>query len=205
MKWESSLFDHIRIKPDPERAENTTRGPRCEWEGCKKLATHKAPKGRMQEGQYHSFCIDHVREYNKSYNYFSGMADKDLSKFQKDSMHGHRPTWQMGARKGAEVKRTKAGMGRGFRDPFRVFSEQQYEEASREAERRARRRVYNAEAKCLSVLHLDEHATADEIKARYKELVKKHHPDANGGSRESEDRLREIIQAYKHLKSVGLC
>ena len=199
------MFDHIRIKSDAKEEERRTSTSTCEWEGCCEPATHRAPKGRMQEGQYHRFCIDHVREYNKNYNYFAGMGDADLSRYQKDAMHGHRPTRPMGARAGATVKGAKATMGRGFNDPFRVFREQQYEEASRAAERRARRKVYNAEAKCLATLHLDEHATADEIKTRYKELVKKHHPDANGGSRESEDRLREIIQAYKHLKSVGLC
>ena len=205
MKFDSSLFDHIRIKPDPETQGRRSGAPQCEWEGCSRPAGHKAPKGRGKEGQFHNFCIDHVREYNKSYNYFSGMGEEDLTAYQKQAHYGHRPTWAMGARKGAAAKEAKATMGRGFRDPHRLFREQAYQEASRKAERRAQRRVYNAEAKCLSTLHLDEHATADEIKARYKELVKKHHPDANGGSRESEDRLREIIQAYKHLKSAGLC
>jgi len=205
MKQNSSLFDHIRIKPDPERDKAKQGGPRCEWEGCDKPGGHKAPKGRGKEGQFHSFCTAHVREYNKNYNYFAGMGDSDLSAYQKESLYGHRPTKPMGARPGAATRQAKAGMGKGFRDPHRLFQEQLEGEAQRKAEARAKRRVHNAEAKCLSTLHLDEHATSDEIKARYKELVKKHHPDVNGGSRESEDRLHEIIQAYKHLKSVGLC
>lgn len=205
MKWESSLFDHIRIRRNAKENEHLAAGPRCEWEGCEQPGTHRAPKGRQREGEYFFFCLDHVREYNKSYNYFAGMADEDLSRYQKDAMHGHRPTWAMGARREATFQKARASMGQGFRDPFRLFREQQYHEASRRAERQARRRVYNAEARCLKTLHLDETATAEDIKSRYKELVKKHHPDANGGSRESEERLREIIQAYKHLKSVGLC
>ncbi len=59
--------------------------------------------------------------------------------------------------------------------------------------------------KCLSDLHLEPGASKDEIKAQFKLLVKRHHPDANGGDTGSEDRLREIIQAYNYLKQAGLC
>ena len=62
----------------------------------------------------------------------------------------------------------------------------------------------NAERKAFDTLGLEVDATAAEIKARFKELVKRHHPDANGGDRSTEDRLREIIQAYNYLKSVEI-
>jgi len=65
--------------------------------------------------------------------------------------------------------------------------------------------VRNAERKAFDTLGLDAEATATDIKAKFKLLVKRHHPDANGGDRSCEDRLREIIQAYNYLKSVGLC
>jgi len=65
------------------------------------------------------------------------------------------------------------------------------------------RTVRNAERRALDVLGLEAEASAQEVKSRFKELVKRHHPDANGGDRSSEDRLREIIQAYKYLKSIG--
>ena len=63
--------------------------------------------------------------------------------------------------------------------------------------------MHNAERKALEALGLEGEATAQEIKVRFKMLVKRHHPDANGGDRSTEDRLREIIQAYNYLKSVG--
>ena len=64
---------------------------------------------------------------------------------------------------------------------------------------------YNALAlKALFTLELDANATVTTIKARYKELVKRHHPDANGGDRSSEEKLREIIQAYNYLRSAKL-
>jgi DnaJ-class molecular chaperone len=60
------------------------------------------------------------------------------------------------------------------------------------------------ERKALETLGLPQAATKEEIKSRFKELVKRHHPDTNGGHRGSEDRLREIIQAYNYLKQAGL-
>ena len=85
-------------------------------------------------------------------------------------------------------------------DPFGLFGEMGSEDGSRR-----RRPVRNAERKALSTLGLDETANASEVKAKYKALVKKHHPDANGGSRDSEDRFREIVQAYDYLKSADFC
>ena len=63
--------------------------------------------------------------------------------------------------------------------------------------------MHNAERKALDALGLEAEATTPEIKVRFKALVKRHHPDANGGDRSTEDRLREIIQAYNYLKSIG--
>ena len=68
----------------------------------------------------------------------------------------------------------------------------------------AQRPLRNLERKALDALSLNEGATRSEIKARFKELVKRHHPDANGGDRGAEDKLREIIQAYNYLKQAGL-
>jgi len=64
--------------------------------------------------------------------------------------------------------------------------------------------IRNAERKAFEALSLEISATKAQVNARYKDLVKRHHPDANGGDRSTEDRLIEIIQAYKYLKSVGM-
>ena len=65
--------------------------------------------------------------------------------------------------------------------------------------------IRNAERKAFDTLGLDIDATAETLKARYKELVKRHHPDANGGDRSSEDRFRAVVQAYNYLKAQGFC
>ena len=53
----------------------------------------------------------------------------------------------------------------------------------------------------LAALGLSWPTTLDAVKLRYKELAKRHHPDANGGSRESEERLKTINLAYATLRS----
>lgn len=175
-----------------------TGGPTCEWHGCKEKGTHRAPKGRNRENEYWRFCLDHVREYNQSYNFFAGMSDAAVMSYQKDALTGHRPTWKMGTGKGT-VKPDASTFATGG-DPFGLFSEGLRAEQQQRAETRP---VRNAERKALDTLGLEVGATAPQVKSRFKELVKRHHPDANGGDRSTEDRLVEIIQAYNYLKSVG--
>src|SRR5262249_49049145 len=204
MKFDSPLFDRIRVKPDQDRRLRQTQ-PACDWPGCAQAASHRAPKGRTKESEYWCFCLDHVREYNHSYNFFAGMSDEAVARYQKDAVIGHRPTWKMGMLGGRRAK--KPGVGRFFEDngaddPFEMYREfgarPRRERSQREASRRS---VRNAERRAFHMLGLEIDAERAEIKARFKELVKRHHPDANGGDRTSEDKLREIIEAYNYLKS----
>ena len=200
MTVRSKYFDRIRISR--EEARPIGDGPRCEWSECAETASHRAPKGRMREGEYHHFCIDHVRLYNKSYNYFAGMRDEDVSAYQKDSTTGHRPTWSMG------VKGEAPGAGRwqpGFQDMFGMFGAGFGPRSASAKAEEPRRTLRNLERKSFAQLDLEGRESGPEIKARYKSLVKRLHPDANGGDRTFEDRLREIIQAYNYLKAAGFC
>jgi DnaJ-domain-containing protein 1 len=144
--------------------------------------------GRLREGQYFCFCLDHVREYNATYNYFNGMSDEAVMRFQKDALTGHRPTWKMGVGPNEADK--------GARDPFYG------RRASHPAQPAPKAPKHGVVArKALHVLGLDEDAAAPEIKARYKDLVKRLHPDANSGDRSNEERLMEIINAYNTLRT----
>lgn len=197
MKFDSPLFDRVRVKPDKDRRPKTG-GPVCEWHGCKEKATHRAPKGRENEKEYWRFCLAHVREYNQSYNFFKGMNDAAVMAYQKDALTGHRPTWKMGTGKAgarADFRRFDSGG-----DPFGLFGEGLRAEQQARAETKP---VRNAERKALDTLGLEAGATPQQVKTRFKELVKRHHPDANGGDRSTEDRLVEVIQSYNYLKSVG--
>jgi hypothetical protein len=197
MKSDSPLFDRIRVKPDKDRRPKTA-GPGCEWHACKEKATNKAPKARGTEKEYWNFCLKHARDYNQSYNFFSGMSDAAVMAFQKDALTGHRPTWKMGTGK-RNIKPDLSAFGTRD-DPFGLFGEGMRNEQKKQTEKR---QIRNAERKALDRLGLDVGATPQQVKVRFKELVKQFHPDANGGDRSTEDRLVEVIQSYNYLKSAG--
>jgi hypothetical protein len=206
MKLDSKFFDRLRVKPDQSRLLRESC-PTCEWRGCKEPGLYPAPKGRGLEGQYHRFCLDHVREYNKSYNYFAGLPDEDVIKHQKDDTIGHRPTWSLGVNSWARNRRPgngarPGGFAHSFTtdDKFGLFAERATVKPKNEPERPLKR----LEKKCLRQLNLEDSATKSDIKARFKELVKRLHPDHNQGNRASEDKLREVIQAYNYLRQAGL-
>jgi hypothetical protein len=209
MKIDSPLFDSVRVKPIEDRRVRTS-APACNWPGCSEAAAHRAPKGRLREGEYWRFCLEHVREYNSSYNYFAGMSDEAVASFQKDAITGHRPTWKMSVNGRAAAESAAAAepdLGSAA-DPLGIFRElggrSRWQPRSDQPEREGRM-IRNAERKALDTMGLEGDASRADIKARFKALVKRHHPDANGGDRGTEDRLREIIQAYKYLKSAGYC
>jgi DnaJ domain len=207
MKFDSPLYDRIRVKPGEDRRLQADQ-PCCDWPECANAATHRAPKGRNREREYWRFCLDHVREYNQSYNFFAGMSDDAVARYQKDAMTGHLPTWRIGMVGGAgRVKGRPARPYSGGEtdDPFGIFRDLGGAGGEHPKAETERRTLRNAERKALHALGLEEGAARLDIKARFKELVKRHHPDANGGDRGSEDKLREIIEAYNYLKATGFC
>ena len=208
MSLDHKIFDRIRIRPDPEAVLRASE-PACEFAGCDKAGTHRAPKGRQHEGEYHRFCLDHVRLYNKSYNYFAGLDDDSIAAYQKDSLTGHRPTWSMGVNPDGEKRdhvnraRTRS-WGESFSDPFEMFRGYSGHERTAAPEP-PERKLKTLEQRSFETLDLEGSERGAAIKTRFKALVKRLHPDANGGDRSTEDRLREIIQAYNYLKSAGFC
>jgi hypothetical protein len=200
MKFESKYFDCVRVKSGHAKVV-APEAPVCQWKGCSSAGLHRAPMGRGREGQYLRLCLEHVREFNASYNYFAGMSNAEVEAYQKDSLTGHRPTWRVGANSWAHGTQHGIGgdFGRRFVDPHDLFAWR----AGRAGEPQ-RRSLKPLELRSLEALGLTTAAERQEIKARFKELVKRHHPDANGGDKRSEDKLREIIQAYNYLKQAGL-
>jgi curved DNA-binding protein CbpA len=197
-------FEKLRVRPDPA-ADRAKDAPACQWDGCAAAGSFRAPVGRMREGEYFHFCLDHVRLYNKSFNYFSGVSNDDISRFQKEALTGHRPTWRMGTNASvspefSQARSGSAGYYRRMRDPFGLFS------GKKVGEHEVRqRKLRTLEQKALETLGLDARATPKDIRNSYKALVKQHHPDANGGDRGSEDRFRAVLEAYRLLKQAGLC
>ena len=208
MKLDSKYFDKIRTRRRPAPDQEVVK-PTCQWDGCDKPGVHRAPVGRNAEGQFFLFCFEHVKEYNKGYNYFSGLSDNDIARYQKEAITGHRPTWTIGVNKTARssplhstARSGSAASQARIRDPFGFVGEQRGNGPRLQPKER---KLKSLELQAFETLGLPGHSPAPAIKSRYKELVKKHHPDANGGDRGSEDRFRAVIQAYQLLKQAGFC
>lgn len=207
MKLDSKLFDRIRIRPR-NHEEPRQEIPPCAWEGCDQPGVYRAPKGNRAVGEYHSFCLEHVRHYNTAFNFFSGMTTEQMEEHLRRSAETDgRPSWGFGAKPGAGAgPRMPKGKPRNadkrFADPLNIFARYNWQQSKRPATER-QQPVHEPDRRALETLGLQAVAKADEIKMAYKRLVKIHHPDANGGDKSSEERLRAIIAAYTHLKAKG--
>ena len=205
MNFNSRLFDRIRIGPSEAEEVVETVAVRCDHSGCQRAGEFRAPKGRGREGQFFQFCLEHVKAYNATYNYFSGMNDEALAAYQKQEEIGHRPTWKLGvnskAARMSQRGRAAAAVDAGpeVQDGFNIFGTRREQQAAKPEPR-----VGAVARKALDALGLDDTADSVAIKARYKELVKRFHPDANGGDRSREGTLQEILKAYQQLKTTGL-
>jgi DnaJ domain len=206
MDLNSRLFDRIRIRPscdEPRPAEVM-----CERAGCAAAGVYRAPKGRGREGQYWRFCLAHGREYNQAYNYFAGMSDDAVAAYQKDAVVGHRPTWAMGVNASGRAPAGNNGAAArewDYLDPLGILRSAGWAQARRAAPEPRRPRHPGPVQRAFDTLGLEDTADAAAIKAQYKTLVKRFHPDVHGGDRSFEERLRDIIRAHDTLKAAGLC
>lgn len=189
----------IRIKPDAPMRAPTARP--CAKKGCEGEGAFRVPRSRERLDQHLWFCLPHAREHNETWDYFQGMSETEIEAFAVDAVTGHRPTWPLGKRAAnGHVKKDF----RAFRDSHRLFGEAFAEGSDTSTNGTAARPLTGPQQRALDVLNLEADASLHQIKARYKELVKRFHPDANGGDRGSEERLKRVIQAYGVLRASGL-
>ena len=191
--------------PSPRRERLNGRVPhpepmRCEAQGCAAEGEFKAPRdnrggdGRGSNGkEWRWLCLDHVRAFNSAYNYFDGMSPDEISDAQSPY-----PAWD---------RATKAFASNGYAD--RLNFEDNAElirlrfgaRAFEAARARSGKPISPADHAALTTLELDGCASHADIRKRYAELVRRFHPDRNGGDRTHEHRLRAVIDAYTRLKS----
>lgn len=189
---------------EPETPPQPTH---CQHPACKEPGVYRAPKSRAKLNEYYWFCLDHVREYNKAWDYYAGMSQTDIEKQVRFDVVGQRPTWPLG-------KWGAHGPGGRTASPRSAFIPDDVAEAlnggaekareQREREYRRRNARLSKEEEALVVLELTAPVTMEEIRTRYRSLVKKLHPDINGGDKSAEDRLKIVNQAYSVLKKAAV-
>ena len=180
-------------------AQADTPARPCDHPGCAAGGEFRAPKSRLELSEYYWFCLDHVRAYNSAWNYYAGMSDREIeAEIRRDTVW-QRPSWRLGDRHGPAYAAQ-------VRDYFGVFSAHPESTGQRRHENgdrvnAAERRALSAREQALSVFEIDPPFTQVRLKARYKTLVKLHHPDAHGGDKAAEEKLKIINQAYATLKA----
>jgi len=170
--------------PDPDAP-----GRGCDVPGCEAAAEYRAPRSRRALREWRWFCLEHVRAYNAAWDYYRGMSPGEIEAELRSDLSWQRPTWPLGRLGAADWRRSA-----GIEDPLAELA----------GSVRKGRRANGVPADLkehLAALGLGWPLTLEMLKARYKELAKRHHPDANGGDARAEERFKTINLAYTTLRT----
>lgn len=159
----------------------------CDAPGCAQHGEHRAPKSPDRLGDYFWFCLDHVREFNKKWDYFDGMSADEIESFMKDAVTGHRPTWRREEHLTCSTDRLMEELDRFLGSRPRT------------QRRPAGEMLNEQERKALSSLDLEWPLEMKTLKSRYKQLAKTCHPDLHPGNTQAEERFKTITVAYMFL------
>ncbi len=181
--------------PDP-----AAPGRSCDIAGCPAAGEYRAPKSRRSLRDYWWFCLEHVRAYNLSWDYYKGMTPGQIEAELRADLSWQRPTWPLGGGAPGHGARGSGGqdserLAEAFlRDPLGNLRTRVREAAAPDAMAPAELRGP------LSLFGLAWPTTLKDVKSRYKELAKRHHPDANGGDPAAAEEFKRISHAYAMLR-----
>ncbi len=162
----------------------------CDWNNCDNLGEYKAPVERDNSKKYRLLCLEHIKEFNKNWNYFENMNDTEILEFIKADMTWHKPTQNFSAQdnffkilwnNALKEDLNKNGIGK---DRVKM----------------AHFNFSDKDLKAFEILGLDVTINWENIRSKFKKLVKKFHPDMNSGNKKFEEKLKVITLAYTQLK-----
>ncbi|MEL6516812.1 MAG: J domain-containing protein [Pseudomonadota bacterium] len=195
-------FD-IRISSDKKKRQRTKRGMsgafetsqrQCEHPGCTEPGQYRAPKSPDTLDEYYWFCKEHVRAYNLKWNFFNGTTEEEFEEQMEKDRVWDRPTKPF-SNQGDEAR---AWSRLGVDDPHQILGANATRNPGKSVT--GTRRLPPTERRAIDILEAKDHWTKAEIRKQYKSLVKDLHPDMNGGAREDEDRLQEVVWAWDQIK-----
>ncbi|MBB5519878.1 J domain-containing protein [Amphiplicatus metriothermophilus] len=200
-------FD-IRVRPPREEAEEppvwaAASGRLCDAPDCRRRASVRVAKSPREMHDKLWLCAQHAREHNRRWNFFEGLSDAEAEAIRLASLYGDRPTWAMGGNERARAA-ARARRPSDFEDAFGLFRGAA-PPARETGPTRNGRPVPRLQAQAFETLGLAVTASAAEIRRRYAELVRRFHPDANGGDRSAETQLIAVVRAHQILKKARIC
>tara|TARA_B100000029_G_scaffold247957_1_gene244888 strand:- start:1010 stop:1534 length:525 start_codon:yes stop_codon:yes gene_type:complete len=164
----------------------------CDWNKCNKPGEYKAPVEKDNSKEYRLLCLDHVKEFNKNWNYFSGMTDSEIYNFLKSDMTWHKPTQSFGS----SDNFFKVLWKNALNDEYKSLNINQKNSNS------INFKFDQNDLKAFNILGLKIGLDWKKIQKKFKILVKKFHPDMNSGNKKFEDKLKVITLAYTQLKNT---
>ncbi|MEM9098394.1 MAG: J domain-containing protein [Pseudomonadota bacterium] len=180
------------------------QGKCCEWPDCNAPAAYRAPVSPDRLNDYRWYCLEHVREYNRSWNFFADASESEIDAQMRADRTWERPTWKLGKAPGDRNNQPHAE-GRawarwGFSDPMEVLGDAATINTG-DPEKKPRRRFTGEEQKAMQVLGLDPETTSrTDARRRYRDLIKDLHPDMNGGESVDPEQLSLVLRAWDILK-----
>jgi len=176
-----------------------TSARQCAHPGCDRPGQYRAPRSPDALDDYLWFCVDHVREYNLKWNFFSGQTEDEMRQAMDHERVWGRATQPMGG-----TREARGWARHGIDDPHQILGDKATRRPAEPATVRpggpVTRRLPPNERRALEILDARDTWTRPEIRRQYKSLVKDLHPDLNAGNRADEERLQEVVWAWDQVK-----
>ena len=166
----------------------------CEWDSCKNVGKFKAPAERDNSKNFKWLCEEHIKLFNKSWNYFEGMSQGEIENFLKSDLTWHRPTQKFGSTDNF----FNILWNNTLNDKFKIFEEN----GTKSIYTNNYKNLCEKDKDAFRIMELEFSADRTAIQKKFKSLVKKFHPDKHSGNKQYEDKLKKITLAYSHLKMI---
>ena len=163
----------------------------CDWENCKEIGRYKAPIEKDNSRKYRLLCLKHIKSFNQSWNYFKNMTDQEIEFFIKSDI-----TWHKSAKSfNSSDNFFNILWNNALDDKLNIFNTSNFKDFKKA-------KISSQDKDALQVLELNDEVKWEQIHLKFKELVKKYHPDKNHGSKKFEEKLKKITLAYSQLKKT---
>ena len=164
----------------------------CDWENCKEKGKFKAPIEKDNSKNYRWLCQEHIKLFNKNWNYFEGMSQNEIETFLKSDITWHRPTQKFGS----SDNFFNILWNNVLNDKFVFFNQEKI------VSNLNNKKLSEKDKDAFRIMDLDLNSNWSIVQTKFKTLVKKFHPDRNAGNKEFEDKLKKITLAYSHLRLI---
>ena len=164
----------------------------CEWDNCRKNGEFKAPLEKDNSKEYRWLCEEHIKLFNKNWDYFDGMCQNEIEDFLKSDLTWHRPTQKFSS----SDNFFNILWNNALNDKFSFFKQEKMINGLNG------RKLNEEDRNAFKIMGLELNAGWPNIQKKFKTLVKKFHPDRNAGNKQFEDKLKKITLAYSHLKLI---